>query len=72
MEIWLSKMQTDALKEIADREGVTVNELLDRAINLLKTHQAKLASAIEKIRAEDAELLKRFSQGVNGDSALEN
>ena len=64
MEIWLSKMQTDALKEIADREGVTVNELLDRAINLLKTHQAKLALAIEKIRTEDAELLKRFSQGV--------
>ena len=51
---------------------MTVNELLDRAINLLKMHQAKLAKAIEKIRTEDAELLKRLSQRVEGDSALEN
>lgn len=63
MNLRLTPEQTKALKRAAAEDGISMQEAALRAIDSYTSRrQATLRETIEKIRTEDAELLRRLSQ----------
>jgi hypothetical protein len=63
MNLRLSAEQTKALKKAAAEDGISMQEAALRAIDAYTSgRRKKLVAGIEKIRTEDAELLRRLSQ----------
>lgn len=63
MNLRLSPEQTRALKRAASQDGISMQEAALRAIDTYTSgRRTKLLSGIERIKTEDAELLKRLSK----------
>ena len=63
MNLRLSPEQTKALKKAAAEDGISMQEAALRAIDAYISRRRKIIlESIEKIRSEDAELLRRLSQ----------
>lgn len=63
MTLRLSEEQTEALRARAESEGRSMQEVARTAIEqYVGDRRARLGDAIERIRTEDAELLKRLSR----------
>ena len=63
MNLRLSDNQTQALREFAAREGISMQEAALTAIDeYLSQRNKRLKSAIERIKSEDKELLDRLAQ----------
>jgi hypothetical protein len=63
MNLRLSSAQSKALKKAADEDGISMQEAALRAIDDYTSRRKRLIEgAIEKIRTEDAELLRRLAQ----------
>ncbi len=63
MNLRLSAAQSKALKKAAEEDGISMQEAALRAIDDYTSRRKKLIKgAIEKIRTEDAELLRRLAQ----------
>jgi len=63
MNLRLSDEETEALRRRAEQEGRSMQEVAREAIRqYTQDRQARLAASIERIRAEDAELLDRLSK----------
>lgn len=63
MNLRLSSAQSKALKKAAEEDGISMQEAALRAIDDYTSRRKKLIKgAIEKIRTEDAELLRRLAQ----------
>jgi hypothetical protein len=63
MNLRLSDEQTQALREFAAREGISMQEAALTAIDeYLSQRNERLKSAIERIKSEDRELLDRLAK----------
>jgi hypothetical protein len=63
MNLRLSAAQSKALKKAAEEDGISMQEAALRAIDDYTSRRKKLIKGtIEKIRTEDAELLRRLAQ----------
>ncbi len=63
MNLRLTPEQTAALKKAAAEDGISMQEAALRAIdNYTSRRRQLLLGAIEKIRSEDAELLRRLAK----------
>ncbi len=63
MNLRLSDQETAALRRKATEEGRSMQEVARTAIQQYTTDRpARLRVAIERVRTEDAELLKRLSR----------
>ena len=63
MNLRLSEDETDALRRKAEQEGRSMQEVARSAIaEYVSDRRQRLASAIDRVRTEDAELLHRLSQ----------
>ena len=63
MNLRLSPEQTKALKRAAAEDGISMQEAVLRAVDSYTSRRRKVIfESIEKIRIEDAELLRRLSQ----------
>jgi len=63
MNLRLSSAETEALRRKAAEEGRSMQEVARTAIaQYTSDRQARLALAIARVRAEDAELLDRLSR----------
>ncbi|MDP1848856.1 MAG: ribbon-helix-helix protein, CopG family [Solirubrobacteraceae bacterium] len=63
MNLRLNDEQTAALRQRAEREGRSMQEVAKAAINeYLSRRPDRLRDAIERVRTEDAELLDRLSK----------
>ena len=63
MTLRLSDEQTEALRKAAAEDGISMQEAALRAVDAYANRrQARLYAAIERIKTEDAELLKRLAQ----------
>jgi predicted transcriptional regulator len=63
MTLRLSPEETDALRARAEAEGRSMQEVARQAVVEYATHRpTRLRAAIERIRAEDAELLERLGK----------
>jgi predicted transcriptional regulator len=63
MTLRLTDEEAEALRRRAEQEGRSMQEVARTAIREYTTDRnTRLASAIEKIRIEDAELLDRLSR----------
>ena len=63
MNLRLSPEQTRALKRAASQDGISMQEAALRAIdNYTSGRRTKILRGIEKIKIEDAELLKRLAK----------
>ena len=63
MNLRLSPEQAKALKKAAAEDGISMQEAALRAIDAYISRRRKIIlESIEKIRTEDAELLRRLSQ----------
>ena len=63
MNLRLTDEQTAALRQRAEREGRSMQEVAKAAINdYLSRRPDRLRDAIERVRTEDAELLDRLSK----------
>jgi plasmid stability protein len=63
MNLRLTDEEAAALRERAEKEGRSMQEVARDAIRQYTSDRpARLAAAIERIRAEDAELLDRLSK----------
>jgi predicted transcriptional regulator len=63
MTLRLTDEEAEALRGRAEREGRSMQEVARTAIREYTTdRKTRLASAIDKIRTEDAELLDRLSR----------
>ena len=63
MTLRLSDEQTEALRKAAAEDGISMQEAALNAVDAYANRrQARLYAAIERIKTEDAELLKRLAQ----------
>jgi predicted transcriptional regulator len=63
MNLRLTDDETEALRRKAEQEGRSMQEVARAAIaEYVSDRRHRLASAIERVRTEDAELLHRLSQ----------
>jgi len=63
MNLRLNDADTAALRQRAEQEGRSMQEVAKTAItDYLSRRPARLRSAIERVRTEDAELLDRLSR----------
>jgi len=63
MNLRLSKTETEALRARAEQEGRSMQEVARAAIaQYIADRPERLRSAIERVRAEDDELLDRLSR----------
>jgi len=63
MNLRLSQEQSDALKKAAAEDGISMQEAALRAIDAYTSRRReKLLKGIEKIKAQDAELLRRLAK----------
>jgi len=63
MNLRLSPEQTRALRRAAVQDGISMQEAALRAIDTyISGRRIKLISEIERIKTEDAELLKRLAK----------
>ena len=63
MTLRLDEQETQALRERAEREGRSMQEVARTAIReYLADRHTRLSAAIDKVRTEDAELLDRLSR----------
>jgi len=63
MNLRLSEEQTAALRRKAEEEGRSMQEVARTAISDYTTdRRTRLATAIDRIRTEDADLLDRLAQ----------
>jgi hypothetical protein len=63
MNLRLSDSETEALRRKAAEEGRSMQEVARSAIaDYVSGRPERLRAAIEKVRAEDAELLERLSR----------
>ena len=63
MNLRLTDSETAALRRKAAQEGRSMQEVARAAIHeYVSDRPAGLAAAIERVRAEDAELLRRLAQ----------
>ena len=63
MNLRLTEDEADALRRRAEAEGRSMQEVAREAIRQYTSDRsARLATAIERIRTEDAELLDRLSK----------
>lgn len=63
MNLRLSEAETDALRRKAEMEGRSMQEVAREAIRQYTSDRsARLGTAIQRIRTEDAELLERLSR----------
>jgi predicted transcriptional regulator len=63
MNLRLDDDEMAALRERAEKEGRSMQEVAKTAINdYLSRRPARLRAAIERVRTEDAELLERLSK----------
>ena len=63
MNLRLTEAETDALRRRAAAEGRSMQEVARAAIaDYVSDRPARLRAAIERVRAEDAELLERLSR----------
>ena len=63
MNLRLSPAQQRALKRAAAQDGISMHEAVLRAVDSYSSgRRAKLLAGLEKIKTEDAELLKRLSR----------
>jgi predicted transcriptional regulator len=63
MNLRLSDSETAALRRKAEEEGRSMQEVARSAIaEYVSDRRARLRSAIERVRTEDAELLDRLSR----------
>lgn len=63
MNLRLSDVETEALRERAEREGRSMQEVARTAIaQYVADRPARLAAAIDRVRTEDAELLDRLAR----------
>lgn len=63
MTLRLSDEQTEALRKAAAEDGISMQEAALSAVDAYANRrQARLLAAIERIKTEDAELLKRLAQ----------
>lgn len=62
MNLRLSDEEASALRRKAEQEGRSMQEVAREAIRQYTSERTtRLATAVERIRTEDAELLKRLS-----------
>jgi hypothetical protein len=63
MNLRLSETETQALRAKADEEGRSMQEVAREAIaQYVSDRPQRLRSAIDRVRVEDDELLRRFSK----------
>jgi predicted transcriptional regulator len=63
MTLRLTQEETEALRARAEAEGRSMQDIARQAVVEYVTQRpARLRAAIERIRAEDAELLERLGQ----------
>jgi hypothetical protein len=63
MNLRLTPEQTAALRKAAEEDGISMQEAALRAIDTYTSRRRKLIlGAIEKIKTEDAELLRRLAK----------
>lgn len=63
MNLRLTPEQTEALRRAAAEDGISMQEAALRAIDAYTSRRReKLVNAIEKIKSEDVELLKRLAK----------
>jgi predicted transcriptional regulator len=63
MNLRLDDEEMAALRERAEKEGRSMQEVAKTAINdYLSRRPVRLRAAIERVRTEDAELLERLSK----------
>ncbi|MFM6841060.1 MAG: CopG family transcriptional regulator [Candidatus Planktophila sp.] len=63
MTLRLSDKQSKALRKVAESQGISMQEAALAAVDeYTSKRQRRLNEIIERIRVEDAELLKRLSQ----------
>lgn len=63
MNLRLSDAETEALRQKADQEGRSMQEVARAAIAEYVSHRpSRLQAAIERVREEDAELLARLAR----------
>lgn len=63
MNLRLTAEETEALRQRAEQEGRSMQEVAREAIRQYTAgRQQRLAAAVERIRTEDAELLDRLSK----------
>lgn len=63
MNLRLSDVESDALRQRAEQEGRSMQEVARTAINAyVSDRPARLRAAIERVRTEDAELLERLAR----------
>lgn len=63
MNLRLSEEETAALREMAEREGRSMQDVARAAIaEYVSARPDRLRSAIERVRTEDAELLARLAE----------
>lgn len=63
MTLRLSEKQSKALRKVADSQGISMQEAALAAVDeYTSKRQERLETIIERIRTEDAELLKRLAQ----------
>lgn len=63
MNLRLSAAEADALRRKADEEGRSMQEVAKSAIaDYVSGRPGRLRAAIERVRAEDAELLDRLGR----------
>ena len=63
MTLRLSNEQTEALRKAAAEDGISMQEAALNAVDAYANRRhARLHAAIERIKTEDAELLKRLAQ----------
>lgn len=63
MNLRLTETETEALRRKAAEEGRSMQEVARKAIaDYVSDRPARLRAAIQRVRAEDAELLDRLSR----------
>ena len=63
MTLRLSDAQTEALRTRAAEDGISMQEAAIRAVVAYTSRRDdRLAAAIDRVRSEDAELLKRLAE----------
>ena len=63
MTLRLSEEQTAALRNVADQEGLSMQEVALKAVDeYISKRQTRLKGIIERIATEDKELLDRLAQ----------
>lgn len=63
MNLRLSEEETAALRQMAEREGRSMQDVARAAIaEYVSARPDRLRSAIERVRTEDAELLARLAE----------